>query len=144
VVSKRYYLADASFLAALGSDDHALVEEVAHALDQPVFTLFLGRKAFVPSVPIHAPGSPVDLAPREALLAQPWPSRPRDRAENRPERLRLIVEGRPEDGRPRNDVPLSFALYDRSYGRRYVRTEWVATNDLPKPTEEPCTSHVSG
>lgn len=147
VVSKRYFLADASFLVALGSEDHTLVEEVAHALAEPVFALFLGRKSFVPSVPIHVPGSPVDLGPVEALRAVPWALRKHEREVDRPERLRLVVECSPEDGRPRNDLPLSFALYDRSYGRRYVRTEWLAMSSLPQlpqPTEDACTSHVSG
>lgn len=143
VVSKRYYLADASFLVALGSEEHPLVEEVARALEQPVFPLFLGRKSFVPSVPIHLPRTPVvDLSPVDTLRAQPWVRRSTDDETKGPERLRLVVECRPEDGRPRNDMPLSFALYDRSYSRRYVRTDWVAMNDLPM--EAVCSSPVSG
>src|SRR5437867_10391967 len=46
VVSRRDYLADASFTVGLESENEDLLEEIAKALCNPTWTLFLGRKAF--------------------------------------------------------------------------------------------------
>ncbi len=51
VESERYYLADADFLVGL-EGDRALLERLDAALRRPVWPLFLGRKAFVPSLPV--------------------------------------------------------------------------------------------
>lgn len=54
-LSHRDYLCEASFLAALqirDSADEPLIEQMAHALQNPVWPLFLGRKACIPSRPI--------------------------------------------------------------------------------------------
>lgn len=62
-VSKRVYLMDAAFLVALQSDDATLIDELAAAVQNPVWPYFLGRKACVPSVPVFAgTGSYPDLA----------------------------------------------------------------------------------
>ena len=53
VLSDRYYLADADFLVGLESGDAALLRRLHDALQNPVWQLYLGRKAFVPSVPVH-------------------------------------------------------------------------------------------
>lgn len=47
-LSTRYYLAGAIFLVGLESEDLALLEKIQSALKNPVWPLFLGRKAFVP------------------------------------------------------------------------------------------------
>ncbi len=52
-VSYRHYLTDASFLVAL-QGDAALIGELAAAVQNPVFPVFLGRKACVPSCPVFA------------------------------------------------------------------------------------------
>ena len=52
-LSTRFYLADADFIAAVQSDDRDLLERVHAALKRPVWQIFLGRKAFVPSVPVY-------------------------------------------------------------------------------------------
>lgn len=46
VVSRRDYLADASFTVGLESTDKGLLNEIAKALRNPKWPLFLGRKAF--------------------------------------------------------------------------------------------------
>jgi CRISPR system Cascade subunit CasD len=117
VTTDRYYLCDASFLVALGGEDHALVERVAEKLADPVWPLFLGRKSCVPSRPPFA-GLRVS-APGEALRSEPLP----DGVEGP---VRLVLECGPDDGAvPRNDVPLSFTLYHRRHARRFVRSEWI-------------------
>jgi CRISPR system Cascade subunit CasD len=61
VVSRRDYLADASFTVGLQSDNEALLEEIAAALRNPAWLLFLGRKAF----PLARP--PLDPTERPKL-----------------------------------------------------------------------------
>jgi len=53
LITRREYLADASFLVALQGDP-ALIERVAGALQSPKWTLYLGRKSCPPSLPILA------------------------------------------------------------------------------------------
>ncbi|MGN0194715.1 MAG: type I-E CRISPR-associated protein Cas5/CasD [Pseudoramibacter sp.] len=51
IESHRGYLQDASFLIGLASDRSTL-ETIQHALAHPKWTIYLGRKSCVPSVPI--------------------------------------------------------------------------------------------
>ncbi len=123
IVSRRYYLADASFLVAIEGDEK-LLERLDEALLRPVWQLCLGRKAFVPSRDVRAsieqPGSSA-LQPgsiRDVLAS--WPAR--RRREDAP--LRLVLEGEGEGAtEARSDVPLSFA--DRTFATRYVKTDWM-------------------
>lgn len=117
VITQRHYLCDASFLIALGSDDHLLIDRVGASLANPKWPLFLGRKSCVPSKPVFE--GICDATPVEALRNAP-------RAADAQGPVRLVVECDPGDGAvARNDVPLSFALYSRRHVRRFVRTEWL-------------------
>ena len=65
-----WYLADASFLAALSGPDE-LIGRIADALDEPARVLFLGRRAYLPSGALLAgveegsdPVAVLDTAPR--------------------------------------------------------------------------------
>lgn len=132
VLTDRHYLADASFLVALGGDD-AVVERVAAALRNPVWPLFLGRKACVPSTPIFE--GVFDGAPEEAVKRHPLRAeagRAADEREAASPKLRLVLEAAPElpGARPRSDVPVSFRLYARQHARRFVTTDWVSARDL--------------
>lgn len=93
VLSERYYLSDAYFLAGFESDDVALLQALDEALANPHWPLALGRKAFVPSLPVryvapaHGPApaatSIVSLPLAEALLTAhdpAWYSLPRQRS----------------------------------------------------------------
>lgn len=76
VLSERYYLSDAYFLAAFESEDEALLRVLDDALARPHWPLALGRKAFIPSLPVRyamaapdsATSSIVPLPLAEALL----------------------------------------------------------------------------
>lgn len=50
-VSRRDYLADASFIVGLESENKTLLDDIAEALRNPEWPLFLGRKAFPLAVP---------------------------------------------------------------------------------------------
>lgn len=124
VLSDRYYLQDASFIAALEGEP-ALIERVALALRAPRYPLFLGRRSCPPSVPPFV--AVVDGGAREAVRAAPLADR-RDQGA-----LRIVAEVHAGEGDARHDVPLSFAQTERRYGRRYVITEW---HDPDAPREE--------
>ncbi|WP_457653176.1 type I-E CRISPR-associated protein Cas5/CasD [Rhodocaloribacter sp.] len=51
--SMRHYLADAWFTVALSGPDRALLERIDRALGAPRWPLSLGRKAFVPGLPVR-------------------------------------------------------------------------------------------
>jgi CRISPR system Cascade subunit CasD len=67
VVSERFYLADADFLVGL-EGNRALLERLDAALRAPVWALYLGRKAFVPSLPVCEPGSDSDRLSEDELI----------------------------------------------------------------------------
>lgn len=137
VITRRAYLQDASFLVALGYEDEAVAGEIDRALDAPHWPIFLGRRACPPSLPVRA--GLVDAAPEVALRGAAWlsPTRPA-------ERVRLVLECRPDEGEPRQDQPLSFRLHTRHFARRFVRTGWVEPSDLtPLPDGVALTSLVA-
>lgn len=136
--SDRYYLSDACFLVAL-KGDLAVLGEIQTALANPVWQLYLGRKAFVPVLPIFLkdgllPGCE-DLI--EALKHYPFllPHR-----KDPPERLRLEIETNFGQGdRVKQDQPVSFVSADRRFALRYIdTTKSVFLKDLPLAKEESC------
>ena len=69
----RQYLSDASVTVALrllNPEEHPILQEIGSALELPAHPLFIGRKPFVPSVPIYAGYAPGDTA-LEALMKVP-------------------------------------------------------------------------
>lgn len=102
LITRREYLADASFLVAL-QGDAKLIHDLAAAVASPKWPVFLGRKSCPPSIPVLA-------RPREgeswsnpaihdglnaALAAVPW--RPRCKADATPRNgtVETLVEWRP-------------------------------------------------
>lgn len=126
VLSNRYYLANADFLVGLEGTHNPLLDEIEDALRQPVWQLSLGRKAFVPSVPVYLPGGGLrDLPLREALALEPWPLPPRAWALPRGQaspRLRLVIESSFDDPdhQVRMDQPLGAAFEHRTFGPRAI------------------------
>ncbi len=140
IESHRYYLADADFLVGLEGDG-ATLRLVDNALKNPVWPLFLGRRAFVPGDPVRLPDDPSERAGwrdqplREALLHYPWPQ-PRDAREERASesfaRLQFVFENSPQIGaEARRDVPISFQSDNRIFDVRYVVTESIPRPEAP-------------
>ncbi len=120
VVTNRYYLADAAFLVGL-EGELPLLERLQQALRQPVWTIFLGRKAFAPAVPVWLrDGLRVGQTLEEALGGYGWIVRPR--GSGVPEYLRVVLET-PEGLQVRPDVPISFA--ERRFSSRRVNTQML-------------------
>jgi CRISPR system Cascade subunit CasD len=127
VTSNRYFLTDADFLVGLEGESPFLAE-ISRALSNPVWSLYLGRKGYVPSVPVWIPDGLVNEGLEKALLSYPWPgllTRLPAKGE-RPESLRLVLES--GEGEIRNDQPVSFDK--RLFATRMVTTKFVPLNAI--------------
>jgi CRISPR system Cascade subunit CasD len=133
IESTRYYLADADFLVGLESDDADLLLRLDKALGEPRWQLFLGRKSFVPGLPVRVKeGLKLHTALEDALRTEYlWPVK---RSGEPEPRLRCVIEPRDasEAAEARYDVPLCFAT--RQFTIRRVKTDWMtcpegASND---------------
>jgi len=149
LITRREYLADASFLVALQGDAD-LIQCTKEALENPKWAVFLGRKSCPPSVPVLA-------RPREgeswknpaghdglnaALGAIPW--RPRLKGDSPPERLDCLLDWVPSPEQPEApddaevwyDVPLSLdppAHRPRFVVRKSVEVEIGNPTQCPTP-----------
>ncbi|MBA4190934.1 MAG: type I-E CRISPR-associated protein Cas5/CasD [Planctomycetaceae bacterium] len=136
VLSERFYLADADFLVGL-QGMRPLLEKLAGALRSPVWQVCLGRKAFVPSLPLC--DGVVEGELLDVLKAHPWRKRSRFDKPEKP--LRCVIEVPFGTGEPRQDVPLSFASRNRKFDTRYVKdTEPITPSQILEPGQE--TPHV--
>lgn len=52
IISRRQYLNDSAFLAAITSKEDTVLDEVVACLKKPVWSPFLGRKSCIPTSPI--------------------------------------------------------------------------------------------
>lgn len=123
VPSHRDYLADAAFLVGLECDDRFLLERIYAALQNPAWTLALGRKSYVPSEPIWIENGLQDAPLHEALSQWPWITSQR-RWEELPEKLLVSFESKDGSGVLKMDQPLS-SFAERHFGARFVISEWI-------------------
>lgn len=160
LISRRYYLADASFLVALQGPSE-LICEVLDALAKPDWVIYLGRKSCPPTRPIlldgKYDGDPLGDFPdvRTALTSRPW--RPRFAGDDAPYdaspqaeqtvELDAVLEWRPTNSEPH--VPtyaepwqdVAVALDPPVHHPRYVvRTSAATRLSVPvgKPTQTLC------
>lgn len=132
VVSERHYLADAAFLVGLESGDRGILERIHAALRDPVWTLALGRRSYLPSESVWLKDGLQDAPLLDALTNWSWIGTQR-RREAMPEQLLVSLEAEDGSGIMRMDQPLSsFAV--RRFGARFVSSRWI-----PFPQE---VSHV--
>jgi CRISPR system Cascade subunit CasD len=130
VVSQRFYLADACFLVGLESKDATLLEKIHTALQNPFWTLALGRKSYVPSEPVWMADGLQDAPLVDVLARWPWIASQR-KWEELPEKLLVSYESADGSGVLKMDQPLS-SFAERRFGSRFVRSEWI-----PFPQEVP-------
>ena len=121
-VTNRYYLADATFLVGLESDDRQLLEQIDSAMRNPVFAVFLGRRSCPPTLP-------VSMGLRDGELLSVLKSEPPLCESDRSTR---IVFETGENGVLIGDVPVSFSHKHRSYGYRMYKEEMIR-----KPEHDP-------
>lgn len=137
------------FQAALQGDS-GTVNDVADALQTPVWPPFLGRKSCPPSAPVFAAIETCeDLS--TALRSRRWCPR-LEGIDIIPDPLRAVVEVSPEDSHvppdawPVQDVPMSFT--HRVYGTRFVKEVRLDGVDVgapefaepPQPDRRPATT----
>lgn len=129
VVSPRYYLADAVFLVGLEGELSALAV-INEALASPVWPLALGRKSFVPSLPVYLRDGLVDQ-PLAATLAS-WPCL---LSEGQPQEPRRVLLEHSSEGSVRFDQPVA-PFSERRFGPRFVKSELFFTGaaHVPDPT----------
>lgn len=123
VVSQRHYLADAAFLVGLEGEDRELLAKAHRALRDPRWTLFLGRRSYLPSEPVWMGEGVQDAAVTEVLRSWPWIGN-RRRWEELPNQILLSCESTDGSGVLRMDQPLS-SFAERRFGARFVRSEWI-------------------
>lgn len=124
-VSRRYYLADAAFLVGMESDDLGLLRKLHDALRDPVWPLYLGRKAFVPGEPVWLEDGlreGEDLL--HALRTYPYIGR-----EPAPDRVRIAIEDE-SGGVVRPDTPVSFS--ERLFAPRRVKVGFLPAPPVRK------------
>ncbi len=139
VVTQREYLLEAVFAAALEGDaaDQALLDEIARALRDPTWGVWLGRKCCVPAAPVHARPGPDVASALAALLAlarqtDPWLAEgaPED-FDRRTDAPLLPGEGADDGAFTASDLPLSFG--DRRHAARRVRHLRAGQGTAPAP-----------
>lgn len=126
-VSVRYYLADAIFLVGL-EGERALLEHVHTALHNPHWTLSLGRKSYVPSLPVYLEDGLCDEDLVAALSHYPYlPSLTSNTSHTPSDTLRFVIED--DAGALRTDQPLA-PFVQRQFGVRYIQSHSQAWEDL--------------
>lgn len=114
VVSLRDYLADASFVVGLESEDRGLLNEIGNALRNPVWALFLGRKAFpLSKIPLQPDTIPVVGTLEEHLRS--------DRSDSAERRIMLET---PDGERVQHDWPICFG--ERTFKPRSISVRFDA------------------
>jgi CRISPR system Cascade subunit CasD len=134
VMTNRRYLADADFLVGLEGDPEML-QEIDDALRHPHWPLFLGRRAFAPSIPIAFPlRGPLAPPIRTGSLEEVLPSVPRlAHYSDEPELkdLRLILEVPVDQAYAvRLDQPIGSAFATREFATRGVRHSLLSAKDI--------------
>lgn len=132
--SDRFYLSDACFLVAL-LGELSLLREIQTSLANPIWQLYLGRKSFVPGLPVFLKDGLLsdcdDL--KSALLGYPY------LLKDTPEKLRLEIETDFGKGdRVKQDQPVSFVSSNRRFALRHVEASVVLLKDLPPAKEGSC------
>lgn len=132
-LSYRTYLCDAIFLVGLECDDRSKLEELEHALRNPVYALFLGRRSCPPGLPLVLgirEKELYDALCQEDWLMPEWRRRLEfgfiDKI-----RLRILVEDE-KSGTLVKDKPISFSPYKREYAYRQIAERKPKTIDKDK------------
>ncbi|MYS53270.1 type I-E CRISPR-associated protein Cas5/CasD [Streptomyces sp. SID6013] len=139
-VTRRYYLQDAVFVAALRGPK-ALVQSLEEAVRNPAFPLSLGRRSCPPTGPVSL-GLRTDSPLKEALEDVPWQagSHRRRQAQGSTVSLEATIED-PAGDQIALDVP---DTYDLKTGTRFVRRNvrhlWVT---IPSGSDRPETETAS-
>lgn len=123
IVSKRYYLADAEFIVGLEGDVD-LLNKIHYAVAKPKWPLFLGRKAFVPSLPVHIPDGLIEGKSLLNVLKE----HPLRRKNSEERNIRIVLETDDPNHETRNDVPVSFE--NRRFSTRQIQNLFIPKSEI--------------
>lgn len=128
-ITHRYYLADAIFLVGLESDDEALLQQIADALQHPAYPLFLGRRSCPPTLPLCLGIRQNTL--EEALQGEPWLVT-HSIQQNDNQRVRMQIEPKEITATDAvvQDKPISFSPMHRIHGYRPVREQLIRLDKM--------------
>jgi CRISPR system Cascade subunit CasD len=117
MTTNRYYLADAAFLVGL-EGDLQLLQIIQKSLQNPVWPIFFGRKAFPPAAPVFLKDGVLPEDDIEsAFIRFGWITIWKEK--QAPDQLRWVLEA--TDGEQAcTDVPISFA--ERRFSSRRIKT----------------------
>ena len=115
-LSTRWYLADADFLVGFESEYISFLETLQNAVKHPQWQLFLGRKSFVPSVPVFLAKDGIQNGNLEDVLSK------FELGDSETKEMRFVIES--EQGTEVcQDVPL--CLKTRRFSIRRVETRFI-------------------
>ncbi|GAB2510437.1 type I-E CRISPR-associated protein Cas5/CasD [Nocardia heshunensis] len=123
LITERWYLSDAAFVAAVESDDRDLLTRLADRLDRPRRVIWLGRKNCPPAERLNHGVHEGNL--RSVLLGTALLP---NATENEPFSWIESVPNEP-DSVPVQDQPFSFASRNRIHIQRWERRERMAITD---------------
>ncbi|GLZ09191.1 type I-E CRISPR-associated protein Cas5/CasD [Actinomadura sp. NBRC 104412] len=136
-VTRRHYLTDAVFVAALQGP---LTDPLAEALQAPRHPPYLGRRSCPPSRPILLANTDRYPTVKAALEGVEWQAGPAERRRHRTDdhvTCEIIIDDRNGDHHL-TDVPLHSPPYQRRFGSRRVRHESVRIPAHPtNPSHDP-------
>jgi CRISPR system Cascade subunit CasD len=127
-VSRRYFLADGCFLVGLEGTDLDWLIELHNRLREPVWPLYLGRKSYVPTLPVWMhDGLREGQTLEEALKKFDWLDRVTSDV-RRPSELRFVIES--NDGFVQiPDWAQTFDVKKRFYLPRRVDVKFLPSPD---------------
>lgn len=123
-LSKKYYLEDAVFIVGLESDDIEWLHEIMDALNDPVYTIFAGRKSY-PLNPDMVMGIKTGESIESAFSSLPW-----EGSGHSQRKVETIIDSTDTDSNALiNDYPVSYAFGNRKWTSRPVRCDWIEFNN---------------
>ena len=137
----RHYLCDAIFIVGLEGRDE-LLRNIESSLKDPVYPLFLGRRACPPTMPITLGIRNASLC--DALRNEPWMST--ERYQKRVSRVRVIYDATKTDiaDATTRDRPISYSQSHRKHGLRSVTFDTIrfaGNHSHEEMVEENSTDH---
>lgn len=134
-ITKKHYLANASFVAGLESEHHETLSYLHQCLFVPHFPLCLGRKSFLPTDPCHIKtglvNAPLETALSDVSAAPLKYTEEEKRKDIIRTKVDAVVESSFGVGSQRQDVPIA-AFSERRYGARYVKRVTLQLQETEK------------
>ena len=155
IISPRAYIEDGAFLVALEAfnGDDTAIADCAHAIRQPRWPLFLGRKACVPTRPIFQALTDEYDDIEDALRRRPWSwlwSCSSDGIEDRPIRLRpsqldVFVETRdasvgPQISSRQDAIRINSARLYGFFNMQRITVDFPIGSEVPSTPNQPSRS----